>query len=98
MIIPPRCSPLVIPYAFAVLKFDAETNKVSLGLKQLQPDPWTDVEAKYPVGSRVGGKITNLADYGAFVALDDGIEGLIHVSEMSWTKKVKTSLQSSFGR
>jgi small subunit ribosomal protein S1 len=73
----------------AVLKFDTETNKVSLGLKQLLPDPWTDVESKYPVGSRVSGKVTNLADYGAFVALDDGIEGLIHVSEMSWTKKVK---------
>ncbi len=73
----------------AVLKFDSETNKVSLGLKQLQPDPWTDVDSKYPVGSRVAGKVTNLADYGSFIALDDGIEGLIHVSEMSWTKKVK---------
>lgn len=72
-----------------VLKFDADTQKVSLGLKQLMPDPWSDVEDKYPVGSRVMGKIVNLTDYGAFVALENGIEGLIHVSEMSWTKKVK---------
>ena len=72
-----------------VLKFDAATKKVSLGLKQLKADPWAEVEGKYPVGSRVSGKIVNLTDYGAFVALEDGVEGLIHVSEMSWTKKVK---------
>ena len=72
-----------------VLKFDAESNKVSLGLKQLQQDPWVGVEEKYPVGSRVSGKTVSLADYGAFVSLEDGVEGLIHVSEMSWTKKVK---------
>lgn len=72
-----------------VLKFDREHEKVSLGLKQLQQDPWGDVEGKYPVGSRVSGKVVNLTDYGAFVALEDGVEGLIHVSEMSWTKKVK---------
>jgi len=72
-----------------VLKFDQQSQKVSLGLKQLQPDPWSDVENRFPVGSRVSGKIVNLTDYGAFVALGDGVEGLIHVSEMSWTKKVK---------
>lgn len=72
-----------------ILKFDAANQKVSLGLKQLKPDPWVEVEGKYPVGSRVSGKIVNLTEYGAFVALEDGVEGLIHVSEMSWTKKVK---------
>jgi small subunit ribosomal protein S1 len=72
-----------------VLKFDPESQKVSLGLKQLQQDPWGGVEDKYPVGSRVNGKVVSLADYGAFVSLEDGVEGLIHVSEMSWTKKVK---------
>lgn len=72
-----------------ILKFDQSTQKVSLGLKQLQPDPWAEVEERFPVGSRVSGKIVNLTDYGAFVALENGVEGLIHVSEMSWTKKVK---------
>ncbi len=72
-----------------VLKFDAESNKVSLGLKQLQADPWQNVEELYPVGSRVSGKVVSLTDYGAFVSLQNGVEGLIHVSEMSWTKKVK---------
>jgi len=72
-----------------VLKFDTESQKVSLGLKQLQQDPWGGVEDKYPVGSRITGKVVSLADYGAFVSLEDGVEGLIHVSEMSWTKKVK---------
>ncbi|MFA4874330.1 MAG: 30S ribosomal protein S1 [bacterium] len=72
-----------------VLKFDPQTQKVSLGLKQLQPDPWVDVERRFPVGSRVTGKVVSLADYGAFVALEDGVEGLIHISEMSWTKKIK---------
>jgi small subunit ribosomal protein S1 len=72
-----------------VLKFDTETQKVSLGLKQLQQDPWINVEKNYPVGSRVAGKVVSLTDYGAFVALEDGVEGLIHISEMSWTKKIK---------
>jgi len=72
-----------------VLKFDAESQKVSLGLKQLSPDPWQDVDGKYPVGSRVTGRTASLTDYGAFVVLEDGVEGLIHVSEMSWSKKVK---------
>ncbi|MBT3181412.1 MAG: 30S ribosomal protein S1 [Deltaproteobacteria bacterium] len=72
-----------------VLKFDQESGKVSLGLKQLQPDPWQNVEDHYPVGSRVTGKVVSLTDYGAFISLEDGVEGLIHISEMSWTKKVK---------
>ncbi len=71
-----------------VLKFDAEKERISLGMKQLTPDPWHTVAATYPVGSRVQGKVISLMDYGAFVELQSGIEGLIHVSEMSWTKKV----------
>jgi len=72
-----------------VLKFDPESQKVSLGLKQLMQDPWVDVDKTFPVGTRVTGKVVSLTDYGAFVQLADGVEGLIHVSEMSWTKKVK---------
>jgi small subunit ribosomal protein S1 len=72
-----------------VLKFDPETERVSLGLKQIQPDPWVDAAHKYPIGKRVRGKVVSLADYGAFLELEPGIEGLVHVSEMSWTKRVK---------
>ncbi|MBI4764216.1 MAG: 30S ribosomal protein S1 [Deltaproteobacteria bacterium] len=72
-----------------VLNFDRERHRVSLGLKQLHPDPWTTVTERYPIGQRVKGKIVNLTDYGAFVELENGVEGLIHVSEMSWTQKVK---------
>ena len=72
-----------------VLKFDREKERVSLGLKQITPDPWLDVENKYPVGDRVQGKVVSLTDYGAFVELEEGVEGLIHVSEMSWTKRIK---------
>jgi len=72
-----------------VLKYDNERERVSLGLKQLQADPWESVTTKYPVGTKCSGKVVSLADYGAFIELDDGIEGLIHVSEMSWTKRVK---------
>jgi small subunit ribosomal protein S1 len=72
-----------------VLKFDRETERVSLGMKQLQADPWTTATIKYPVGARVKGKVVSLTDYGAFVELEQGVEGLIHVSEMSWSKKVK---------
>ena len=72
-----------------VLKFDPETERVSLGLKQLQPDPWMDAGMRYPIGKRLQGKVVSLTDYGAFVELEPGIEGLIHVSEMSWTKRVK---------
>ncbi len=72
-----------------VLKFDRESERVSLGLKQLQADPWTTATIKYPVGARVKGKVVSLTDYGAFVELEQGVEGLIHVSEMSWSKKIK---------
>jgi small subunit ribosomal protein S1 len=72
-----------------VLKFDADSERVSLGLKQIQPDPWVDVGMRYPIGKRVQGKVVSLTDYGAFIELEPGIEGLVHVSEMSWTKRVK---------
>ena len=72
-----------------VLKFDPESERVSLGLKQIQPDPWIDASIRYPIGKRLQGKVVSLAEYGAFVELEPGIEGLIHVSEMSWTKRVK---------
>ncbi len=70
-----------------VLKFDRERNRVSLGLKQLGDDPWEDLPRRYPEGTRVFGKVTNLTDYGAFVELEEGVEGLVHVSEMDWTNK-----------
>ena len=71
-----------------VLKYDPERGRVSLGMKQILPDPWASLADRYPVGARVHGKIVSLADYGAFVELEPGIEGLVHVSEMSWTKRV----------
>ncbi|MEM1181584.1 MAG: 30S ribosomal protein S1 [Acidobacteriota bacterium] len=71
-----------------ILKFDPESERVSLGYKQRSEDPWTLVDKKYPVGVRVAGKVVSLVDYGAFVEIEEGVEGLIHVSEMSWTKKV----------
>jgi small subunit ribosomal protein S1 len=70
-----------------VLKFDRERNRVSLGLKQMGDDPWSDLTRRYPEGARLRGKITNLADYGCFVELEEGVEGLVHVSEMDWTNK-----------
>ena len=70
-----------------VLKFDRERNRVSLGLKQMGDDPWTDVARRYPEGTRLRGRITNIADYGCFAELEEGIEGLVHVSEMDWTNK-----------
>ena len=72
-----------------VLKFDREKKKISLGLKQKSQDPWLSVAERYAVGSRVSGKVTSLAEYGAFVELEHGVEGLVHVSEMSWTQKIK---------
>ena len=72
-----------------ILKYDREKQKVSLGVKQKTPDPWLSVTEKYPVGSRVRGKVVSLTDYGAFVELEHGVEGLVHVSEMSWIQKVK---------
>ncbi|MEN6485015.1 MAG: 30S ribosomal protein S1 [Syntrophobacteraceae bacterium] len=72
-----------------VLSFDRDNERVSLGLKQLVDDPWTKAEGKYPIGTRVKGRVVSLTDYGAFVEIEEGVEGLIHVSEMSWTKKVR---------
>jgi small subunit ribosomal protein S1 len=72
-----------------VLKYDRETGRISLGVKQKTPDPWTKVEEKYPARSRVKGKVVSLTDYGAFVELEPGVEGLVHVSEMSWTHEVR---------
>jgi small subunit ribosomal protein S1 len=70
-----------------IIKINHETHRISLGMKQLQDDPWQGIEAKYPIGAKYKGRVTNITDYGAFVELEPGIEGLIHVSEMSWTKK-----------
>ena len=72
-----------------VLSFDREKERISLGLKQLTPDPWTLVEEKYALGTRVTGKVVSLTDYGSFVELEPGVEGLIHISEMSWTRKIR---------
>ncbi len=72
-----------------VLKYDSSKGKISLGLKQTMSDPWLSVEGKYEVGSRVRGKVVSLADYGAFVSLEEGVEGLVHVSEMSWTRRLR---------
>jgi small subunit ribosomal protein S1 len=71
-----------------VLDFDKENFKVSLGIKQKSPNPWKDVESKYPVGSKIKGKVVNLVPYGAFVELEKGVEGLVHISEISWTKRI----------
>jgi len=70
-----------------VIRFNPETQRISLGMKQLEADPWEGVAAKYPVGAKFSGRVTNITDYGAFVELEPGVEGLVHVSEMSWTKK-----------
>jgi len=70
-----------------VIRFNAETQRISLGMKQLEADPWEQISVKYPVGAKFTGRITNITDYGAFVELEPGVEGLVHVSEMSWTKK-----------
>ncbi len=70
-----------------IIKINHETHRISLGMKQLQEDPWSNIETRYSIGQKLKGRVTNIADYGAFVELEPGIEGLIHVSEMSWTKK-----------
>lgn len=70
-----------------IIRYNADNGRISLGMKQLENDPWEGVQAKYPAGLQLKGRITNITDYGAFVELEDGIEGLVHVSEMSWTKK-----------
>ncbi len=72
-----------------VLDIDWERERLSLGLKQLQPYPWTDVDKKYPVGSRVRGRVVSITNYGAFIELEKGVEGLVHISEMSWTRNVR---------
>jgi small subunit ribosomal protein S1 len=72
-----------------VLRFDPESQRVSLGYKQIRPDPWDEVEYKYPVGAIVRGKVVSMPDYGAFIELEDGIEGLVHITEMTWNKRVK---------
>ena len=72
-----------------ILSFDFEKERVSLGMKQLTPDPWTTAAEKYPIGSKIEGRVVSLTDYGAFIELEEGVEGLIHVSEMSWTRKIR---------
>lgn len=72
-----------------VLKFDEDTQRVSLGYKQIRPDPWEEVDLRYPVGAIVRGKVVSMPDYGIFVELEDGIEGLVHISEMTWNKRIK---------
>ncbi len=72
-----------------VLKFDREKERISLGLKQMRPDPWLDIEARYPLQSRVAGRVVSVTDYGAFVELEPGVEGLIHISEMTWSRRMK---------
>lgn len=74
-----------------VLKFDPEHERVSLGFKQRRADPWSDVDQRYPIGSKVTGRVVSLTDYGAFIELEEGVEGLIHISEMSWTRRVRPS-------
>ena len=81
-----------------VLKFDSEKNRVSLGLKQLGEDPWVGIARRYPQGTRLFGKVTNLTDYGAFVEVESGIEGLVHVSEMDWTNKNVHPVEGGAGR
>ena len=75
------------PVKVQIIRFNPETQRISLGMKQLEADPWAGVEQKYPVGAKLTGRVTNITDYGAFIELEQGVEGLVHVSEMSWTKK-----------
>lgn len=77
------------PVQVKVLKFDREKERVSLGYKQLIPDPWASVEERFPIGQRLRGKVASIADYGAFITLEEGIEGLVHITEMSWSKRLK---------
>ena len=76
-----------MPVKVQVIRFNSDTQRISLGMKQLEADPWEGVAAKYPPGAKHTGRVTNITDYGAFVELEPGVEGLVHVSEMSWTKK-----------
>ncbi len=77
------------PIKVVVVGFDEETKRVSLGMKQLEPHPWDNIEIKYPVGSKTNGRVVSITDYGAFVEIEKGIEGLVHISEMSWTQHIK---------
>merc|ERR1711939_1253839 len=70
-----------------IIRINKDTQRISLGMKQLESDPWEGAAAKYPVGAKLSGRVTNITEYGAFVELEPGIEGLVHVSEMSWTNK-----------
>ena len=81
------CSAVGQTVKVQIVRINPDTQRISLGMKQLDKDPWEVVAEKFVVGSKVKGKVTNITDYGAFVELEDGIEGLVHVSEMSWTKK-----------
>ncbi|MGC9325061.1 MAG: 30S ribosomal protein S1 [Desulfomonilia bacterium] len=72
-----------------VIEFDPETEKISLGMKQLTPDPWEGLEYRYPIGKKISGKVTSVTNYGAFVELEEGVEGLVHISEMFWTKRIR---------
>src|SRR5439155_1595968 len=72
-----------------ILKFDKEKQRVSLGIKQAQPDPWLLIAEKYPVGTVVTGKVRNIAEFGAFIEIEDGFDGLVHVSDVSWTERIK---------
>ncbi|HNY65691.1 MAG TPA: 30S ribosomal protein S1 [Deltaproteobacteria bacterium] len=72
-----------------VIEFDPETEKISLGLKQLTPDPWKGLEYRYPIGKKISGKVTSITNYGAFVEIEEGVEGLVHISEMFWTKRMR---------
>jgi small subunit ribosomal protein S1 len=78
-----------------IIAIDTEKGRVSIGMKQLKTDPWLKIDEKYPVGSRVKGKVVGIVEYGAFVELEQGLEGLLHVSEMSWDKKFKNPQSSS---
>ena len=72
-----------------VLTLDKDKKRISLGMKQTEPNPWDEIEKKYPIGSEVQGVVRNLTDFGAFVELEDGVDGLIHISDLSWNKKIK---------
>ncbi|MCK4532405.1 S1 RNA-binding domain-containing protein [bacterium] len=81
-----------------VISFNPDTQKISLGLKQLTTHPWENIENKYPIGSLVSGRVRNITNFGFFIEIEEGIEGLVHISEISWTEKMKTSFQSRFQR
>src|SRR4030065_875214 len=72
-----------------VIRFDRERGRISLGLRQMRPDPWLDIEQRYRVGSRLSGRVTNITRYGAFIELEQGVEGLLHVAELSWSKRLQ---------